>query len=401
MATPSTVIFHNGTVILPDRTLANGVVVCRGERIRAVGRRGRTAMPPDATLVDARKGFISPGFVEIHTHGGDGADFMDGTPEAVRTVNRAHARHGTTSILPTTTVGSRAQIEALLDASKTVRDEWRINDGARVRGVHLYGPYFAKEKLGAHPLHGYRAPKPAEFRSFFDAGMIRVATCAAELPGAEAFYREARRRGYLVTCGHSNASWTEMERGYRAGMRHVDHFWCAMSSIQSLIERFGTPMQGSMEQFVLAREEMSTEVIADGYHLAPELLDFAFVQKGPKRLCLVTDSNRAMDMPPGRYRIGPRTNGRLFQSNGKVGLIGGMLASSIQGMDVMVRNMKKLTRATVAEAVRMASLTPAERAGIARDVGSLEPGKQADVLVLDQELRVQRVFLAGQEFSKT
>src|SRR6185503_4759337 len=157
----------------------------------------------------------------------------------------------------------------------------------------------------------YRAPKPSEFRSFFDVGIIQIATCAAELSGAEVFYREARRRGFLVTCGHSNASWTEMLRGYRAGMRHVDHFWCAMSSIQSLIERLGTPMRGSMEQFVLAHEEMSTEVIADGYHLAPELLDFAFVQKGPRRLCLVTDANRAMDMPNGRYRIGPRTDGRL------------------------------------------------------------------------------------------
>ena len=189
-----------------------------------------------------------------------------------------------------------------------------------------------------------------------------------------------------------------MAKGYRAGLRHVDHFWCAMSSIQSLIERFGTPMQGSMEQFVLAYEGMSTEVIADGYHLAPELLDFAFMQKGARRLCLVSDSNRAMDMPPGRYRIGSKTDGRLFQSNGKVGLIGGMLASSIQGLDVMVRNMKKMTRATVAETIRMASLTPAERAGVAREVGSLTPDKQADVLVLSKQLRVQRLFIAGQEF---
>jgi N-acetylglucosamine-6-phosphate deacetylase len=249
-------------------------------------------------------------------------------------------------------------------------------------------------------LHGYRAPKPGEYRAFFDTGMIRIATCAAELPGAEAFYRAAYQHGYLVTCGHSNATWTEMRRGYDAGLRHVDHFWCAMSSIESLIKRLGTPMQGSMEQFVYAHEEMSTEVIADGHHLAPELLNFAFVQKGVERLCLVTDSNRAMDMPPGRYRIGPRTDGRIFQSNGQVGLIGGMLASSIVGMDVMVRNMKKMTSATLAETIRMASLTPAERAGVAKQVGSLEAGKCADVLVLSKSLEVKRVFIDGEEFRR-
>ena len=111
---------------------------------------------------------------------------------------------------------------------------------------------------------------------WFRDDLVRIATCAAELPGAEAFYQIARQHRCLITCGHSNASWTEMERAFQAGMRHVDHFWCAMSSVASLRTRFGTPMQAGMEQFVLATAEMSTEVIADGMHLSPELLDFAF-----------------------------------------------------------------------------------------------------------------------------
>jgi N-acetylglucosamine-6-phosphate deacetylase len=188
-----------------------------------------------------------------------------------------------------------------------------------------------------------------------------------------------------------------MEHAYAAGVRHVDHFWCAMSSIPSVAERLGTPMQGSMEQFVLAREEMSTEVIADGAHLAPELLEFAFRMKGAARLCLVTDSSRALDMPPGEYRFGPQADGEPFTSDGIVGRQGAVLASSVSGMDHMVRTMAGATSASLPEVVRMASLTPAELAGIADEVGSLAPGKRADVLVLSRELEVERVFVAGEE----
>src|SRR4029079_5177602 len=127
----------------------------------------------------------------------------------------------------------------------------------------------------------------------------RIATCAAELAGASEFYRAARSRGCLVTRGHSHSTWTEMVKAHEAGVRHVDHFWCAMSSVPSVRARCGVPMQGSMEQFVLARPEMSTEIIDDGCHLALELMDFAFQAKGVERLCLVTDANRAVDMPPG------------------------------------------------------------------------------------------------------
>jgi N-acetylglucosamine-6-phosphate deacetylase len=182
-------------------------------------------------------------------------------------------------------------------------------------------------------------------------------------------------------------------------VRHVDHFWCAMSSVSSLRACYGTPMQASMEQFVLAYPEMSTEVIADGCHLAPELLEFAFRMKGPERLCLVTDANRALDMPPGPYRFGPRETGSWFESDGRVGFVPGQgLASSVVGMDSMVRQMVKSTTASLPEIIRMASLTPAERAGIASETGSLEPGKRADVLVLSKDLFVERVFIAGQEF---
>jgi N-acetylglucosamine-6-phosphate deacetylase len=335
--------------------------------------------------------------VDIHVHGGAGADFMDGTEAAVRTAIACHARHGTTTIFPTTTTGTTAQVAAMLAATARVQAAWQPAHGARIAGAHLYGPFFAADKVGCHRADGRRDPTRAEWESYFATGIVRIATCAAELPGATEFYRAARRRGCLVTCGHSNATWAEMARGFRAGLRHVDHFWCAMSSVGSLRARCGTPMQASMEQFVLAEPEMSTEVIADGCHLSPELLRFAWQAKGAARLCLVTDSSRALDCPPGRYRFGPAADGEWFRHDGEVGRMpdGSGLASSTAGMDRMVRVMSRALRAPPHEVIRMAGLTPAERAGIAHECGSLAPGKRADVLVLDRRLRVRRVFVGG------
>jgi N-acetylglucosamine-6-phosphate deacetylase len=399
MPSETDLVFHNGALILPDRIIEDGAVLCRAGRILAVGRKTEIAAPENAIRIDAGGGYIGPGYVDIHVHGGDGADFMDGTPEAVRTAARAHARHGTTTIFPTTTTGTPAQIEAMLRACRSVQAEGQAEAGARIAGVHFYGPYFAEDKVGCHIKAGRRDPDPNEYRRAFDLGIVRIATCAAELPGAEAFYQEAARRGYLATCGHSNATWAEMARAFRAGMRHVDHFWCAMSSVPSIRERCGTPMQGSMEQFVLMHSEMSTEVIADGCHLAPELLEFALRMKGCERLCLVTDANRALGMPPGQYRFGPQSDGEWFTSDGRVGFQPGRgLASSIVGMETMVRNMQAMTGASVAKAVRMGSLTPAERTGVSAEVGSLEVGKRADVLVLSRNLDVERVFIGGAEF---
>ncbi len=382
-----------GRLVLPDRIVSRGLLEVRDGRIYAIRRQA------GAAEVDAEDGYIVPGYIDIHVHGGGGADYMDGDPEAIRVANRAHAARGTTTLFPTTTTGSPAQISRMLNACGAVKRSWKpAGAGARIGGVHLYGPYFAEDKVGCHSVAGRRDPTPDDFNHYFASGLIRIATCAAELPGAEAFYRAAHSRRCLITCGHSNATWTDMDRAFAAGMRHVDHFWCAMSSVASLRALHGTPMQASMEQFVLAHEAMSTEVIADGRHLAPELLNFAYRMKGPRRLCLVTDANRALGMPPGRYRFGPEDDGSWFESDGTVGLApNGSLASSVVALDTMIRNMAAATGAPLQDVIRMATLTPAERTGIARQVGSLEPGKRADIVILDRNLRVRRVFIAGEE----
>jgi N-acetylglucosamine-6-phosphate deacetylase len=392
-------LVFRGRVVLPEALLPHGVVVVVNGRILAVGPERDVTLPAGVEVIDVQDGNISPGFVDIHTHGGAGSDYMDGTPEAVRIANRAHARHGTTTVFPTTTTGTSAQLSAMLDAVDQVSRQWSMDDGARIAGVHWYGPYFATEKVGAHPKGYERNPDPAEYEPALARGLIKSATCAAELPGAVEFCRAARASGSLVTCGHSNASWPEMAAVYAVGMRHVDHFWNAMSSTDSIRRRLGTPQRGSMAEFVLYHPDMSTEVIADGFHHAPEMLQFAYRMKGPARLCLVSDCSRALDMPPGLYRIGHDETGEPFEHNGVVGVLpgGDTLASSIFALEHMVRVMARDTDAGLAQVIRMASLTPAERTGFAQDRGSLEPGKLADIVILSPDLHVRRTFINGRE----
>ncbi len=395
-----TLTLRHATAILPDSLLQDARIEIAAGLISKVVP--DSAEPADGETIDLQGAYVAPGFVDIHVHGGAGSDFMDGTPEAARAACQAHLRHGTTTIFPTTTTGTFDGIMAMFEAVRAISKEAGDNCDSfdislpAIPGIHLYGPYFAPDKCGCHDVSGRRDPAEPEYRRYFDTGFVRIATCAAELPGASAFYEAARAAGCLITCGHSNASWAEMRSAFEAGMRHVDHFWCAMSSVSSLRPRLGTPMQAAMEQFVLMNREMSTEVIADGCHLAPELLEFAYRMIGPDRLCLVTDSSRALDCPPGRYKFGHFETGSDFESDGHVGHApGGGLASSVMGMDHMVRIMKRDTSATLPEVIRMATLTPARLTGMDDRIGSLEAGKIADLLVLDSDSNLQRVIRAG------
>lgn len=391
--------YRNVTVVLPDSLLENTTVVVRDGLIHEVlssSDQDEKRFDPNCDVIDGGGNYLVPGFVDLHVHGGDGADVMDGTLASVQAVCDAHARRGTTSLFATTTTGSRDEITNAIEACRQYQ---QAPTSAHLEGVHLYGPYFAPDKVGCHSKAGRREPIAEEFDRYFASDMIRIATCAAEIESATGFYEAARKAGCLITCGHSNASWPEMQAAFDRGMRHVDHFWCAMSSVPSLRSRFGTPMQASMAEFVLLNQEMSTEVIADGHHLSAELLEFAYRMLGPKRLCLVSDANRALGMPPGDYRFGNDQTGSRFESDGEVGWAPGRtsLASSIQALDHMIRTMKAQTSATLPDLIRMASLTPAERGGIASTVGSIEAGKRANLVLLDPDLKVLRVHVDARE----
>ena len=392
-----TLHFTNGTIILEDRLLPAGHVDVEGPRIEAVW----PALSPPAvrrgTVIDLRGGYLAPGYIDLHVHGGDGADFMDGTAEAFTTICRAHVRHGTTSLLPTTTVARHHQHLAFLTTCRRLRQEW--TGGARILGAHFYGPYFGPEACGCHPREAVRAPEPAEYAAYLEfADSIVTATVAPELPGAEGFIRACRARGIRGNAGHTHATFEQMEAAIGWGVRHVDHLFCAMSDRARLRQTQPYPMRGGVLEATLFFDELTTEVIADGKHLQRELLLLAYKVKGPDRLALVTDCNRALDQPDGEYLFGPRDGGAPFRRHDGVGVMpdGQALASGVMGMDHAVRTFHELTGVPLVEVVRMASLTPARVAGREQEIGSIKPGKLADLVVLDGALRVRQVYVGGQ-----
>jgi N-acetylglucosamine-6-phosphate deacetylase len=389
-----TLLFTNGTVILPDRLFPHGSVLVDGDRITHVSTLAGRACAD--SVIDLQGGYLAPGYVDLHVHGGAGADFMDGTAEAFRTICQAHARHGTTSLLPTTTVARHQQHLAFLEVCRQLMRD--CTGGARILGAHFYGPYFAVEARGCHPAGPVRPPAPEEYSVYLAyADAICRATVAPELPGAEAFARACQARGIGGNAGHSHATFAQMEAALGWGITHADHLFCAMSDRARLRQSQTYPMRGGVLEATLFFDELTTEVIADGKHLARELLLLAYRVKGPNRLAMVTDCNRALDMPDGAYVFGPADSGEPILRQDGVGLMpdGQALASGVMGMDHCVRTFRQLTGAPLVEVIRMATLTPARIAGWDGELGSIEPGKLADLVVLDEALEVRQVYVGG------
>jgi len=224
---------------------------------------------------------------------------------------------------------------------------------------------------------------------------------APELPGAEPFVRECRTRGIGCNAGHSYATFQHMEDALAWGVTHVDHLYCAMSDRARLRTTQTYPMRGGVMEATLYFDDLTTEVIADGKHLQRELLLLAYKTKGPDRLALVTDCNRALDMPDGEYQFGPMEGGEPIVRRDGVGVMpdGKSLASGVMGMDHCVRTFHEMTGVPLVEVIRMATLTPARIAGWDCELGNIANGKLADLVVLDGELAVKRVFVGGQEIA--
>jgi N-acetylglucosamine-6-phosphate deacetylase len=386
-------IFANATLVLPDRLVPGGVLRVRRGRISDVGAGTREG----TSVIDLGGMYLAPGFVDLHVHGGDGADFMDGTAEAFRTVCRCHARHGTTSLTPTSTVARIDQYLRFLELCGELYGD--VSGGARIVGSHFYGPYFARPARGCHPDQDFLTPDPNNARAFtrLAGTMPLVVTVAPEIDNAEWLVRTYAPRGVRFNAGHSFATFPQVEAAVAWGVRHVDHLFCAMSDRARLRQSQTYPMRAGLMEATLYFDELTTEVIADGKHLSPELLRLAYKLKGPDRLALVTDSMRAVDLPDGEYWFGPEGTGERVRKLDGVGVTveGTALASGVMGMDHGVRTMHA-AGVPLPEAVRMASLTPARILGIESEVGSLEAGKRADFVVLDAELNVKQVYVGGE-----
>lgn len=377
----------NGRLIRSGRVQDGLNVILEDGRIAEVTARD---LPSD-TVIDARGQYVSPGFIDIHTHGGGDADFMDGTPEAFLTAAELHARFGTTTLVPTATSGTAEEMSGMEAAFEQALS--KNERGADMPGLHLEGPYFSMAQRGAQDPKYVRNPDPAEYLPILARSRhILRWSAAPELPGALEFGRELKRRGILAAIGHTDADYDQVVAAAQAGYSHVTHLYSCMSTVH---RKNAFRYAGVVEAAYLL-DELTVEVIADGVHLPASLLQFVYRFKGPDKIALVTDSMRGAGMPDGLSVLGSRKNGQqVLIEDGVAKLMDrSAFAGSVATTDRLVRNMIRLGGASLPDAVKMATETPARIMGLA-DRGRLEAGLRADLVFFDDEIRVSRTMVAG------
>lgn len=383
-------LFRNARLVFPEKILPGSVLVWDGKIQRILGE--DPAPIPGAETVDVGGCYLSPGFIDIHTHGAGGADFMDGDLESIYTACHAHFLHGTTSIVPTTLTSTK---EALFDFVDLF-DQVTLHAPAcpNILGLHLEGPYFAPSQRGAQPEAFLRAPDPAEYETVLHrTGRILRWSFAVELPGAERFLACLKRNGVLPSLAHSAATCAQVAAARTQGLAALTHFYSGMESVR---REKGFRIAGAVEAGYLY-DDLYVEVIADGCHLPAELLALIYKIKGPDRICLVTDSMRAAGMPDGVYTLGNKDTGTPAVVEDGVAKLPdkSAFAGSVATTDRLVRTMRDLTAAPLHECVKMLSLTPATLLGIADRKGSIAEGKDADLSVFDEDIRVSYVMVGG------
>ncbi len=381
-------VIENGTVYTPRQAIPDGAVLAQGRRLSAVGRRGEIAVPEGARRLDARGGVIAPGFVNMHVHGAGGHDALSGRADDLRAMARLFAGHGVTATVVSIASAPMEQLVAAMQAALQVRAD--PGPGAEILGVHLEGRYLNPREAGAHPPDLLEKPSPEDCQGWWPyVDAVRQVTLAPELPGALELIRALKGRGILVAAGHSQAVDAQLERAVEAGLSHATHLFCNMGTLR----RANIRRVAGLVESVLLDDRVSAEIIADGYHIAPSLMRLALKVKGPQRLALVTDGSPLTGLGPGRYRA----FGQDVILEEEISYLAdrSAYAGSVATMDRCLRCALESMDLSLSDALAMATLTPATILGVAERKGSLEEGRDADVVVLDGQLRVRATVAGG------
>ena len=361
-----------------------------GSMVEVTSRAGRE-VPTNIRLVDFADGILSPGFIDLHIHGGAGHDVMEAGAGALPPVERLLVSHGVSSYFPTTVTApldaTLSTLTRLADAIEAAERSPQPQNGelrARPLGIHLEGPFISHKRRGVHPPENLLAPSPAAFDRFWQAarGHIRVLTIAPELPGALEVIKLASSRGVCVSLGHSNADLDAARAGFAAGARHATHTFNAMRPL----DHRDPGILGE----VLTDSRLSAEIIADGIHVDPVIVQLFLKAKGPEAAVLITDATAATGMPDGRYRLGSL---EVEVKDGRC-MVGDSLAGSVLTMDRAVRNVMQFAQWDLQPAVRLATLNPARVAGV-KSGGTLQAGAPADLVVLSPSGEVRKTIIRG------
>lgn len=389
-------LIKNGKVITPFRMLKDGYVVFEDGIIREVGTGEPGALGAHET-VDAGGMYVSPGFIDIHTHGGGGYDYMDNDVESFHGAARTHLCFGTTTIVPTTLTSTNEELKLSLETFKKAK--YTPHDGAYLHGLHLEGPYFSMANKGAQDPRYIRDPKPEEYNEILSwSDEIVRWSIAPELPGALALGRELRRRGIVASAGHTDAECCQGLEAFENGFTLLTHFYSAMQGCR----RINAFRHAGMVEAGYLMDECDVEIIADGCHLPEDCLRLIYQTKGAQHICLITDSLRPAGTDVKESIIGSKKNGNPVIIEDGVAKLPDRtaFAGSIATTNRLVRNMVELADVPLTQAVRMASATPARVMGMTNK-GRIAADYQADILFFDQNIDIAAVYLNGElKFSK-
>lgn len=378
-------VIKNGTVYTTRMRLAGGAVVIRDAKVVDVlGAGEQIHAPADAQVIDAAGKCVMPGFIDIHLHGGGGGDTSQADPRAIALMSEAHARFGTTAMLPTvypgpwdTMIGEIAAIKAAMQSGVP---------GARVIGINMEGPFLNPSKSGALRPEGLMKPSVETLLRLVDASEnnIRLISIAPELPGAIPVIKACRQRNIRTAVGHSDASYEEMVLGINAGINHVTHIFNALRRIHH--------RDPGVIGTVLINDEVTVELIADLYHVHPAVVVFLLKVKPNDKIALITDSLKHTGLDGDVFEADGR---RVRMDEGLARLEDGTIAGSVLTMNRAIKNVVSTGLVPLEDAVKMATIVPAKVLGIQHTKGVLLPGADADIVIMDDDFDVKLTMIEG------
>lgn len=375
------VLIKNARVITPTGVISSGWVFCEGRQIRLVG----VGDVPDfggAEVIDAGGLTLLPGFIDVHAHGALGFDTMDASPDGLRKMARFYAQHGVTAFLPTTWTETRERTSASLEVVAELLGPQP--DGATILGVHLEGPYLNPSKCGAQKLESIRRAGRDEATAFLDYDVIRLLAIAPEYEENRWLIQECVRRGITVSVAHTAATYAHMVEAVRLGLTHATHTFNAMTALSH--------REPGVVGAVLSMPEVRCELIADTIHVHPAVMRILYAAKGRDGVVLITDAVRCAGLSEGEYAIDER---KVIVQDGAVRLPDGTLAGSILTMEVALRNFIQATGQPIEEVWQASSLNAARAIHVADRKGSIEVGKDADLVLTDDNICVRLTMAEG------
>ena len=381
---------YNGSILTPYRIIENGTVLIEDGKISLVTTGDVSS--EGCISINAKGNYVSPGFIDIHTHGGGGHDFMDGTVESYLDAARLHAVHGTASMVPTTLA---SELEELKNTFQVFKQAKAMNkNGAEFLGIHLEGPYFSMEARGAQDPKYIKNPNPEEYKKILEWSDDIVRWSAApELDGAMEFGRFMKANGILVSIAHTDAISDCVYEAYENGFTHITHLYSCTSNVR----RINAYRYAGVTESAYLIDEMTVEIIADGCHLPKSLLQLVYKIKGADKIALVTDSMRGAGMTEGETILGSLDSGqRVIIEDGVAKLPDrSAFAGSIATADRLVRTMVKTAGIPLLDAVKMMTATPARIIGVDNKKGILAPGRNADIVIFNSDIDIMATLVNG------